>query len=73
VTFKLWLGTLLCYAAAQKKTHFVAKLGPHLLKRLYLQGVAPSIESIVAHRKRNAVRRKKQTRMQNCFADQQNG
>jgi hypothetical protein len=71
--FKLWLRTLLCYAAAQKRTHLVARLGPRLLKCLYLQGVAPSIESIVAHRKKSATDRKKRTRMQNCMADQQYG
>jgi hypothetical protein len=73
MTFRLWLRTLLCYAAVQKRTRLVARLGPHLLRRLYLQGVAPSIESIVAHRKKKASYRKKQTRMQNYTADRQNG
>jgi hypothetical protein len=73
MTFKLWLRTLLCYAAAQKRTRLVARIGPRLLKRLYLLGVAPSVESIVAHRKWKAAHRKKKTRMQNCMADHQNG
>jgi hypothetical protein len=73
MTFRLWLRTLLCYAVAQKRTRLVARLGPRILRSLYLRGVAPSIESIVAHRKKKSAHRKKQTRMQNCTADQENG
>ncbi len=52
MTFNLWLRTLLCYAGAQKKTHLVVRLGSRRLKHLYVQGVAPSLESIAADRKR---------------------
>lgn len=46
MTFQLWLRALLNDAVARNKSHIVALLGPHDLRRLYLEGIPPSIESV---------------------------
>jgi hypothetical protein len=44
-----WFRTLLIDAAAVKQAHVVASLGPINLRRLYDEGLAPSIEAILRH------------------------
>lgn len=46
MAFQLWLRTLLNDAVVQNKAHIVAMLGPHDLRQLYVEGAAPSVDSI---------------------------